>query len=200
MLGGGSIFDQIGRGIESIWKTIVGFFTSILDVLNPFSDNFFLKKLGEAIASGFQAVCDAIGGIAKAIGDVITEIFKFLFIPSEERLTAISNTIKEKFTFIDSISLAVDSIKNVLNNIGNVPKINLQISATKYTDSMNLDVIDMTWYTPFKAYGDLILTGFIYFAFVWRIFIRLSAIITGQAGVVVNDFDKISSIEKELKD
>ena len=123
-------------------------------------------------------------------------MLEFLFIPSEERLTAISNTVTSKFDFIDSIKYAVNSLEDIINGVGNTPAITLTLDATKYTNSSEIKVIDLSWYERYKTYGDVILTGFIYAAFIWRIFIKLSAIIQGAAGgvdnanIIVKEMDK----------
>lgn len=53
----------------------------------------------------------------------------------------------------------------------------------------------MTWYTQFKQYGDLILTGFIYAMFFWRIYINLPNIISGVGGAVNDVPAQVSDIE-----
>lgn len=92
--------------------------------------------------------------------------------------------VSSKFGFIDSIKLAVQSIQNIANNLGNVPKLELSVGSTKYTEAQTLTVIDFSWYAPFKTYGDLIITGFVYVFFLWRLFINIPNIIHGLGGAV----------------
>lgn len=54
----------------------------------------------------------------------------------------------------------------------------------------------MSWYAPYKAYGDLIITGFVYVFFIWRIFIKLPGIISGTSGVAENLYN-IDNFEKK---
>lgn len=110
-----------------------------------------------------------------------------MFVPSEERITALTNTVSSKFDFVDSIKIAVESLVDMVNNVGNAPKLNIKLGATKYTEETTVS-IDFSWYSPFKAYGDLILTGFIYAFFIWRIFIHLPNIIHGLGGAVESDY------------
>ena len=60
----------------------------------------------------------------------------------------------------------------------------MTIGATKYTEQQTVKVIDFSWYSPYKSYGDLIITGFVYAFFLWRLFINLPNIIHGLGGVV----------------
>lgn len=134
----------------------------MLSYLNPFDENFFGKKLVE----------------------LFSDLLNFLFVPSEERINAITNTVSCKFDFVDSIKYSINSMKDLINNVGNAPKITLNLGATKYTESQNIVVLDLSWYAPFKTYGDLVFTGFIYIFFIWRLFVHLPNIIHGTGGDV----------------
>ena len=145
---------------ENIKDFLSGMFDgifAILELLNPFSENFFVYKLIELL------------------GDLL----KWLFVPSEARLQAIPDTIKSKFAFIDSVSTAINSLKDIINNLGNAPSITVNLGATKYTNEMNMKVIDFSFYKPFKNYGDLIITGFFYVCYLWRLFVNISNILNG---------------------
>lgn len=116
-------------------------------------------------------------------------MFKFLFVPSEEKITAIQNTVSSKFEFVDSIKIAINSIQDMFNNIGNAPKLTLNLGSTKYTNAGKYTVVDLSWYAPYKAYGDLVLTGFIYLFFIWRIFISVPSIVNGSSGSIAKGYE-----------
>lgn len=145
-----------------ILTNIITTIGNILSYLNPFSDNFFGYKIIDLLKTALQA----------------------LFVPSEDRINAIKSSVSSKFGFVDSIKIAVQSIQNIANNLTNAPRLELSVGSTKYTEAQTLTVIDFSWYAPFKSYGDLIITGFAYFFFVWRIFINLPNIIHGLGGAV----------------
>lgn len=138
---------------------------SILNYLNPFSEDFFAYKLVDLLLDGLKT------------------LFEFLFIPSEERFTAITNLVKSKFSFIETIKEAVNAIENILNNLGNVPKLSINVKSKYYTG--DIVYINMAWYEPFKPYGDVVITGFVYVFFIWRLFVHLPNIINGTGGDVV---------------
>lgn len=112
---------------------------------------------------------------------MLGDLLKALFVPSEERITALSNTVTSKFSFIDSIKYAINSLKDIINNLGNTPKISINLGSTQYTSATTV-YIDFSWYAPFKTYGDLIITGFAYIFFIWRLFVKLPGFISGTAG------------------
>lgn len=112
-------------------------------------------------------------------------MFEFLFVPSEERITALTNTVTAKFDFVDSIKYAINSLEDIINNTGNAPHITISLGATKYTEETDVK-IDFSWYEPFKNYGDLVITGFAYAFFLWRLFITLPNTISGVGGTYTN--------------
>ena len=109
------------------------------------------------------------------------DLFEFIFVPSEERITALTNTVTYKFDFVESIKIAINSLVDIINNTGNAPHITIPLGATKYTEATNVK-IDFSWYEPFKNYGDLVITGFAYAFFLWRLFISLPSTISGVGG------------------
>lgn len=148
-----------------------GFFENVKNIvsfLNPASENFFVYKLI----------------------DLLKEALKFLFVPSEERINAIIDTVKAKFSFVDSIVSAIDTIKDTVKNIENSPKITIRLKSTKYTEEQDITLLDFSWYAPYKSYGDLVMTGFIYLMFIWRLFVNLPNIIHGVSGST-NPFDEM---------
>ena len=166
----------------------------LVDWLNPFSENFILTK----IINGIASILEYLNPFSeKFFGNKIVELLKdalnFLFVPSEERLNAIPNTVKSKFAFIDDIKTAVNSISDLLNSTGNPPVITVNVGSTKYTDAANIKVVDMSWYAPYKPYGDLVATGFAYVFFIWYIFINLPGIIMGSSGTIYTASYTVSS-------
>ena len=166
-----SFFDPIGE--DFIFSGFFKDIENILSYLNPLSDNFLGKKLVELL------------------GDLL----KTLFIPSEERITALQDTFTSKFSFVESIKIAINSFKDIINNLGNAPSLSLDLGATKYTDNMTVKVIDLNWYKPYKQYGDVVITAVFYAFYLWRFFSRLPSIISG-AGSGTSDLLHISNYEE----
>lgn len=110
-------------------------------------------------------------------------MLEFLFVPQDESISSFLDIIESKFSFVDYIVEGVDSLKNILTNWGSAPKFYIDIGSTKYTPEMEV-CIDFSWYEPYKPYADIIITGFIYASFLWRIFIKLPGIVSGTAGYI----------------
>lgn len=165
------------------------FLYSIIDYLNPLSENFILLKLWEFlinIISYINPFDENFFGY-KLI-DLLSDLLEFLFIPSEDRINGLYNTVTDKFTFVESIKIAINSLEDIINNLGNSPSLSLTLSSTPYTPEQEIKVIDMNWYKPFKPYGDLVITGFIYLFFLWRLFALLPNIINGVGNIGEDGF------------
>lgn len=141
-------------------KNVIDGISNILSYINPFSDNFFGKKIIE----------------------LLKDALSFLFIPSEERVNGLVDSVKCKFSFIDSVKSSITDVQSVLSGAQEAPSLTVHIKSTKYTEEQDVKIIDLSWYAPYKNYGDMILTGFIYAMFFWRIFTHLPNIISGAGG------------------
>lgn len=117
--------------------------------------------------------------------------------PSEEKIQALVDTVKSKFDFIETIKIAATSLLDIIKGIGIVPSISINLPETKYTPAFT-SVVDFSWFEPYKNYTDLIITGFVYVMFLWRLIIRLPDIISGSGGFIHdtesirNDIDKLT--------
>ena len=113
-----------------------------MSYLNPFSENFFGIKLLELL------------------GDLL----KSLFIPSQERLESINTTVSSKFSFVTTIKQAINSTQEMLNSMESVPRLQLEVGSTKWTEKQTLTILDLSFYKPFKPFGDcynrILLFGF----------------------------------------
>lgn len=143
-------------GITGVFTPVIDNVGKILDFLNPFSDNFILKRLWNFltdIVSYINPFSDNFFG--KKLVDLIGNLFKTLFIPSENYFTDKFSNLKESFTnrlsyqsYIDvleqtnlivaheQISIDIDNYKVGTNNI----------SVSKFIDFSVFDKYKSTYY------------------------------------------------------
>ena len=207
--GVGSIVSNLAQGLENL--------VSLLDYINPFSENFILKGVLEFLGNILsylnpfdenfilKDVIDFLGNILSYINpldenffgykliELLGDLLQFLFVPSEERITALTDTVSSKFSFVTTISNGINSLKDVLTNTNSVPSITISLGASKYTNAFNF-TFDLAWFSQFKPYTDIIITGFVYIAYLWRLFIKLPGILVGSAGT----YDTVISKEEKL--
>ena len=127
--------------------------------------------------------------------ELLSDLLKSLFTPSDESIIKLKDTVYSKFGFVDTINAGIKSFKDIINGIGEVPVLSIDLKETKFTDAMTIDVIDLNWYKPYKEYGDLVLTGIFYSFYLWRLYSRLPSIISGT-GSGATDIIKMSNSVK----
>ena len=106
--------------------------------------------------------------------------FEKLFTPSQTKIDTLISSVTSKFGFIDSIKNSVSGLIDVLEGTNGAPQLVMTFDH-EYLKG-DVAVMDLSWYAPFKPYGDLVLTGFIYLFALWRFFINLPSIIAGIGG------------------
>lgn len=177
-----------------ILKDVNNSFISLLDYINPFSDNFILKNLIEGVGN----IINYLNPFSENFfGYKITEMFKTLltdlFVPDEELINSKLTEIQGKFSFVDRIKIAANSIKELIEDTKSAPTLKINIGSTKYNESKVITLIDMSWYAPYKQYGDMFISAFMYLLFIWRVYSNLPNIISG----VGNSSEFITSKLKE---
>lgn len=81
------------------------------------------------------------------------------------------------FKFVDNVKSAVYDIYKTVQNSTEAPQFTLNLNH-KYL-SGKIVVVDLSWYAPYKKYGDLVICLFVYCAYIWHIFHNASSIIAG---------------------
>lgn len=185
-----TIIDYLNPFSENfILKNVLSFLGSIVDYINPFSENFILKGVLDFLANILSYINPfSENFFGKKLVELIGELLTNLFVPSENCFEPIQYVFKDKFAFVDSIKTMISSIENMINNINQTPSLKIDIPDNR-TGINELVVIDLSWYAPFKNYGDIVITGFCYVFFIWRLFCRLPNILhgLGSSGDVLSD-------------
>lgn len=159
----GDWFGDVGDWFSSLGSNLGGWFSNLfstlgnlLSYINPFNENFL----------GYKII------------DLLSQSLTNLFVPQGASVLGLQDTVNDRFAFVDSIKLAIDDIDDMLNNVENgTSEFTLDIESDVYTGEVVL--FDLSWYAPFKAYGDLVFTGFAYVLFIWRLYKNIPNIING---------------------
>lgn len=172
------LFRDITQGLADLGKSIGNWFAD----LGTNIGNFFTNLLA-GIIDFFAGIPEFFASFWDTLWEGVKALFTTLFVPSEDVLLSFKYMIEEKFSFIESIKVGANSIKNILDQANGQITLTLPLSS-KYTGKFDAVVLDFSWYREFKTYGDLIITGFVYFMFVWRIFMNIPGIINGTSATV----------------
>lgn len=116
-----------------------------------------------------------------------------IFVPSEDYVSDRWNSIKERFSFADSIATTADTIITFFNDTAfdEPPKvyINLDFAESKYDYGGKTYCLDMSWYERYKPTVDAFLSAWLWLTFIWRVYTRLPGIINGAS----SDFQTVSN-------
>lgn len=131
-------------------------------------------------------IVDGIMSIVDGIKNVLVEVF----IPSDDFLDNKINSLRERFSFADSIigtaNILFDFFKTQTFNTPPKLDINLKTANSKYDYGSSALALDMSWYTPYKPSVDIILSGFLWVVFIWNTFKDLAGIISGVGSTAVS--------------
>lgn len=168
----------IAQGFTDIVNSI----TSCLDYINPFSENFLLKGVLEFLGNILSYINPfSENFLGKKIIELLGSLLQSLFIPKEESFTKFQDIFNEKLGFVENVKSGVNSLKDMFNNVEELPALSIDIDSKYYKGE--LTIIDLNWYSQYKTYGDLVITGFCYIFFIWRIWVHLPSILQGSSGV-----------------
>lgn len=137
------------------------------------SDSFF-ARLQSVLATPFEWLFSGI---------------KAIFVPSEDFLSDKVNTLRERFSFVDSIIGTAEFIRDSINGDASPPVIYIDLSAAEgsYYFGEKEILVDFEWYKRYKESVDILMSAVLWAFFAWRVFQRAPAIIGGDAGVLVRD-------------
>ena len=139
------------------------------------------------ISTGWESTIQAIPtpeSIAEAVGNVI----KSIFVPDADFITEKWNDIRSRFEFADSITATGEVLVNILDGLDPEPPVSyIDLGATEGSYNIGGEVafIDLRWYARYKPTMDLIISAFLWLAFVWRLILKLPGIISGMPGEFV---------------
>lgn len=123
--------------------------------------------------------------ISKAVQGVMTDVF----IPNEAATLEKIGEMQQYFEFKDDIIKAVDDLRIMLFGITPSPILKIPIGKTtskKYNyGTGNYIIIDVSWYAPYKQFGDKVILAIVWALFLWHMFLKLPGIISGTEGSIM---------------
>lgn len=123
--------------------------------------------------------------ISKSVGGVMTD----MFIPNAPDTLEKVGEMQEYFEFKDDVIRAVDDLKTMIFGITPSPILKIPIGKTtskKYNyGTGNYIIIDVSWYAPYKQFGDKVILAIAWALFLWHLFLKLPGIISGTEGSIM---------------
>lgn len=163
-------FNAIKEGITSI----VDFFETLLDYLNPFSDNFILSKI-------FTFLSDIVSYInpfsenffVYKLIDLLSDLLKLLFVPNNNPFDELSSKFNEKFAFIEQIKTFVSDLLGFNNYGEKVPTFDMTWHGVTFS------LIDFSLFLEYRTWLHGIILAIAWFSFLFKTYKKLPSIIGG---------------------
>lgn len=95
---------------------------------------------------------------------------------------SLGSAFEMKFSWIPQIFNFLRELFNRIVYTGEPPKISVPLTAATGSVKFSSDVVclDMSFYEPYKSYGDLIISGFLWLGFGWNLYKRTPSILSGM--------------------
>ena len=125
-------------------------------------------------------ILEWIKSLPSAIVDGISSVLTSIFVPSTDFITAKVESLRARFDWIDPFIVFAENISGELfSTEPPVIYIHLDDAEGNYNYGGTIPFLDMRWYARYKKQGDLILSGFLWALFAWRMYLKLPASCSG---------------------
>lgn len=104
------------------------------------------------------------------------------------------NSVKDKFNFVDDIKNNANDMFQVIKDTNSNSKFKIKVNSKFY--SGELTILDLSWYEPYRNYGNNIICIFAYCTFIWEIYKNLPSIIEGFSASTYSTAGYVADIDK----
>lgn len=181
------IVSGITSQASKILTSLSNLGTKIIDGLTGLGTRILdgLTSLGSTLLDGITGLISGVLDALISLGTFIVDGIKALFLPDDDFLDSKISSFRSRFSFADSIMSSASGLINTVTASAtagekNPPKIVMDLDIRGTTKAVT--VIDLSWYAPYKRYGDQVIGGMIWVFFIWRVFVHLPGIISGVSG------------------
>ncbi len=170
--------------IEALAATVTSIWEWLQEVFG-----LTIQKILEILTSIQAWALGLVDALILALSDLLTKIFAV----DVAAVQAAVADLRAEFPFFDSIIATGEFLYNGITS-GEPPVIYayLQNAEGRYNWGTTVAVLDMSFYSRYKATGDAIMSAALYAFFGWRTFVRLPGIISGAGSdikEVTNHYD-----------
>lgn len=170
-------FEAIKEGLENLgnfFSDLLLDIGSMLQWLNPLSDEFFLKGLisflGEAL-SYINPLSENFF-VYKLI-ELLRDLLEFLFVPKTNPFENLATKFEEKFAFVNQIKDLLNSLLGFNNYGEEVPTFNMTWHGVTFA------LIDFSMFLEYRLWLHGIILAISWFIFIFKTYKKLPAIIGG---------------------
>lgn len=182
-------FENLGARIETAFQWIWDHLATAFETLGSIITTSF-EWIWQHLATAFQNVIDTLNTFwqnlknwMQTMADYLLNGLRSLFIPDNDYISDKVKSLRNRFAWIDPIMVYFDGFAFD----GSEPPviyIHLDDAEGSYYLGETIPFLDMRWYSRYKATGDLILSGFLWALFAWRMYLKLPGTISGISGTI----------------
>lgn len=182
-------FENLGARIETAFQWIWEHLAAAFETLGSIITTAF-EWIWQHLATAFQNVIDTLNTFwqnlknwMQTMADYLLNGLRSLFIPDKDYISDKVKSLRNRFAWIDPIMAYFDGFAFD----GSEPPIiyiHLDDAEGSYYWGETIPFLDMRWYSRYKATGDLILSGFLWALFAWRMYLKLPGTISGMSGAI----------------
>lgn len=185
--GADTIADNVASLPADLAKALEGVVITVPDVVIP---EIAVPDVAVTLEPTFDITVDNdFKGLADEIALKVEGVLTDVFVPDYTLTLQKFNTIRGYFGFTDNINLAMGAIFDKLWGITPSPylKIPLGSETSKYNYGFgSYWIIDISWYSTYKNYGDKIILAIVWSFFIWHLFLKLPGVISGAEGQMMS--------------
>ena len=140
---------------------------------------------GEDTGTFLDKLVDALTAPFEALGTMVLNGIKVLFIPSEGFIESKVDALRAEFAFADSIVSSAQVIGGAWNAFDTSPPIiymDFSTAESKYDYGGKAIALDLRWYERYKPMVDQLLSSLLLVFFVWRVFRTVPDYLSGVSG------------------
>ena len=174
--------DKVNKFIDNLPFKLTGDQSdSVKDI---FDQN---QEMQDSVKDEFQNQNEIIAQESQSLSDRLLNGLQSLFTPSEGFVDKKVDDLRKNYAFANSIAMTAKDLETFLTSLGSVPpviRINLGSATTSYNLGGDMVFIDFSFYEPYKASMDAVLSAFLWLWFCWRVILNLPGIIGGVSGFI----------------
>lgn len=196
LLGVREFFEPLLSGIRDdlsyIDTSVQDGFDDVVDINQDINDSVKdifdqNQEMQDSVKDEFQNQNEIIAQESQSLSDRLLNGLQSLFIPSEGFVDKKVDDLRKNYAFADSIAMTAKDLETFLTSLGSVPpviRINLGSATTSYNLGGDMVFVDFSFYEPYKASMDAVLSAFLWLWFCWRVILNLPGIIGGVSGFI----------------
>lgn len=177
MEGLASPFKAIKEGLESLSDFFIDLLIdigSMLQWLNPLSDDFFLNGLFTFLGEALSYINPfSENFLVYKLIDLLGDLLKFLFVPEKNPFEDLYNKFNEKFVFVGQLKDLLNSLLGFNNYGETTPTFNMTWHGVTFS------LIDFSLFLNYRSWLHGIILSIAWFIFIFKTYKKLPSIIGG---------------------